>query len=149
MLDFLSGWHNYSKMCLALVSYTPLQFSAKGIPKHLGTVLLCSDDSCGFNASCFFSTGKDIHFCPAQSLSPSHQNVHSTIKSETALTCCYNISWMWKVYCDLMWNMGKGVIWLPLDVFSHGHSKSHFLALNTIAKAFINCFSFYYLFICC
>lgn len=44
MLDFPSGWHNYDKICLALVAYTPLQFSAKGIPKHLGTVLLCSDN---------------------------------------------------------------------------------------------------------
>lgn len=57
-------------MCLALASYTLLQFSAKGIPKHLGTGLLCSDDSWGYGVSCFFSTGKDIHFCPARSLPP-------------------------------------------------------------------------------
>ena len=42
MMLVFSDWQDYN-MCLALASSTSLQSSAKGIPKHPGTVLLCSE----------------------------------------------------------------------------------------------------------
>lgn len=149
MLNFPSAWQNHNNVYLALVSHTSLQTSAKGIPKHPGTVLLWSDDSWSFSASCFFSTEKDIHFYPAQSLSPSYKNVYSIIKSKTALTCCYNTLWMWKVFWDLMWNMGKGVIWPPFHMFRLEQQITLSRFEHYSQHIHFNCFSSYYPFECC